>query len=179
MEHMDKEQYAKYKQQFLEAKRAAYEAEPDVYHLVKTKRMFLKVLVIYWGVHFLLFTITSIQMQLEINYLLEIVKTLFQIFWLAVFISPEGSWRINVMLYVSAGYNLVTGINTYRQSLQGVLLQIFQEMPLLGILFLTEILVPFLLLGIALYLTVPKSHRLQAERVPMIIKELQETVKIE
>lgn len=177
MDNMSKEQYANLKQQFLEEKRKAYEAEPAVYNLVKTKRLFWRILAIYWGVHFILTIINSIQMQLDTNYLLEIVKTLFQVFWLYVFISPEGNWRINVMLYVSAAYNLVMGINVYQQSLQGVLPQVFQEMPLLGILFLMEILIPFLFLGMAFYLTLPKAHREQAERVQMIIKSLQEEYK--
>lgn len=177
MDNMNKEQYANWKQQFLEDKRKAYEAEPDVYNLVKTKRLFWRILAVYWGVHFILTIINSIQMQLDTNYLLEIAKTLFQVFWLYVFISPEGNWRINVMLYVSAAYNLVMGINIYRQSLQGILLQVFQEMPLLGILFLMEILIPFIFLGMALYLTIPKSHKQQAERVQMIIKSLQEEYK--
>lgn len=177
MDKMSKEQYLNWKQQFLEDKKKAYEAEPAVYNLVKTKRLFWRILAVYWIVHFALSTVASIQMQAETNYLLEIAKTLFQIFWLYVFISPEGNWRINVMLYVSAAYNLVMGINIYRQSLQGVLPQVFQEMPLLGILFLMEILIPFLFLGMALYLTLPKAHREQAERVQMIIKSLQEEYK--
>lgn len=174
---MNKEQYKNLKQQFLEEKRKAYEAEPDVYNLVKAKRLFWRILAVYWIVHFVLATINSIQMQLNTNYLLEIAKTLFQVFWLYVFISPEGSWRINVMLYVSAAYNVMMGINIYRQSLQGILPQVFQAMPLLGLLFLMEILIPFILLGIALYLTIPESHRQQAERAQMIIKELQEEYK--
>lgn len=177
MDKINKEQYENWKQQFLEDKRKAYEAEPDVYNLVKTKRLFWRILAVYWGVHFILTIINSIQLQLDTNYLLEIAKTLFQVFWLYVFISPEGNWRINVMLYVSAAYNLVMGINIYRQSLQGVLPQVFQEMPLLGILFLMEILIPFLFFGMAFYLTLPKVHREQAERVQMIIKSLQEEYK--
>ena len=174
---MSKEQYANWKQQFLEDKRKAYEAEPGVYNLVKTKRLFWRILAVYWAVHFVLSTVASMQMQVEMNYLLEIVKTLFQIFWLYVFISPEGSWRINVMLYVAAGYNLVLCINIYQQSLQGILLQVFQQLPILGLTFLMGVLVPFLLLGMALYLTLPKSHREQAERVQMILKSLQEEYK--
>lgn len=174
---MSKEQYANWKQQFLEDKRKAYEAEPGVYDLVKTKRLFWRILAVYWAVHFVLSTVASMQMQVEMNYLLEIAKTLFQIFWLYVFISPEGSWRINVMLYVSAGYNLVLCINIYHQSLQGILLQVFQQLPILGLTFLMGMLVPFLLLGMALYLTLPKSHREQAERVQMILKSLQEEYK--
>lgn len=177
MDNMSKEQYAILKQQFLEEKRKAYEAEPDVYKLVKTKRLFCRILSIYWIVHFVLYIINSIQMQLDTNYLLEIAKTLFQVFWLHVFISPEGNWRINVMLYVSAAYNLVMAINIYQQSLQGVLLQVFQKMPLLVISFLMEILMLFIFLGIALYLTIPKSHRQQAERAQEIIKNLQEVYK--
>lgn len=177
MDKMSKEQYANWKQQFLEEKRKAYEAEPGVYNLVKTKRLFWRILAVCWAVHFVLSTVASMQMQAEVNYLLVIVKTLFQIFWLYVFISPEGSWRINIMLYVSAGYNLVMGINIYQQSLQDILPQVFQELPILGLVFLMEMLIPFVLLGMAFYLTLPKSHRQQAERVQEIIKNLQEVFR--
>ena len=81
------------------------------------------------------------------------------------------------MLYVAAAYNLVMNITNYQRSLQYILPQVFQELPISGLLFLMEILVPFLFLGIALYLTLPKAHREQAERVQMIIKELQEKYK--
>lgn len=177
MDKMNKEQYASWKQQFLEDKRQAYEAEPGVYNLVKIKRLFWRIMAAYWGVHFILSTVISTQLQVDTNYVLEILKTLFQLFWLYIFISPEGTWRINIMLYVAAAYNLVMNITNYQRSLQYILPQVFQELPISGLLFLMEILVPFLFLGIALYLTLPKAHREQAERVQMIIKELQEKYK--
>ena len=130
MDNMNKEQYANWKQQFLEDKRKAYEAEPGVYNLIKMKRLFWRILAVYWVVHFVLSAIVSIQMHTDMNYVLEIAKTLFQIFWIYVFISPEGTWRINIMLYVSAAYNLMMIITNYRQSLQGILLQVFQALPL-------------------------------------------------
>lgn len=174
MNNMSKEQFASMKKQFMEDKRKAYEAEPGVYNLIKMKRLFWRFFAVYWLVHFALSILASMQIQSEMNYLLEIAKTLFQIFWLYVFISPEGSWRINVMLYVSAAYNLVMAINIYRQSLQGILLQVFRELPLMGLLFLMEILIPFLFLGAAFYLTLSKTHRQQAERAQEILKGLQQ-----
>ena len=174
---MYKEQYANWKQQFLEDKRKAYEAEPGVYNLIKMKRLFWRILAVYWVVHLVLSAIVSIQMHTDMNYVLEIAKTLFQIFWIYVFISPEGTWRINIMLYVSAAYNLMMIITNYRQSLQGILLQVFQALPIFGLVFVMEVLIPFLFLGIALYLTLPKSHREQAERAQSILKGLQEEYK--
>lgn len=177
MNKMDKEQYANWKQQFLDDKRKAYEAEPGVNNLIKMKRLFWRILAFFWVVHSVLSTIASLQMQMHINYVVQIARPLFQIFWLYVFISPEGSWRINIMLYVSAAYNLVMAITTYQRSLQGILLQVFRELPVLGLTFLMEVLIPFLFLGVAFYLTLPKSHREQAERAQMIVKELQEEYK--
>ncbi len=177
MDQRNKEQYANWKRQFLEDKRKAFEAEPGVYHLINMKRLFWRILAVYWGVHFILTIIFLVQMQADTNYVLDILRTLFQIFWLYVWINPEGTWRFNIVLYISAAYNLMTAINTYRQSLQGILPQIFSEMPLLGLIFLMEILIPFLLSGTACYLTLPKSHREQAERAQAIVKELQKEYK--
>lgn len=177
MENMTKEQYADFKRQFLEEKQEAYEAEPDVYRLIKTKRLFWRILAVYFSVHCALTVIVSIQMHLDTNYLMEIAKTLFQIFWLYVFISPEGTWRLNIMLYLSAAYNLITFINQSCRSLQDFFPQFIQEMPIFGILFFMEALLPFLFFGTALYLTLPSAHRKQAERAQEIIKELQESQK--
>lgn len=180
MENMTKEQYADFKRQFLEEKQKAYEAEPDVYRLIKTKRLFWRILAVCLAIHCALTIIASIQIQSDINYLFEILRTLFQIFWLYVFISPEGTWRLNIMLYISAAYNLITVINQSRSSLQDVFpqfIQFIQEMPIFGILLFMEVLLPVVFLGIALYLTLPGAHRKQAERVQEIIKELQESQK--
>lgn len=173
MEKMTKEQFAEYKQQFLERKRKAYEAEPEVAKLVKTKRLLWRILAVCWVVHCMLTIIVTIQMQADTNIFLEIIKTLFQVFWLFVFINPEGTWRLNVMLYISAGYNLLMIVNEYQRSLKDILPQLIQRMPVFGLIFLMETLLPFLLLGIAFYLTLPKAHREQAERAQAIIKELQ------
>lgn len=180
MEKMTKEQYAEIKRQFLEDKQRAYEAEPGVYRLIKTKRLLWRILAAGLVIHCALTIIASIQIQADINYLFEIVRTLFQLFWLYVFISPEGTWRLNIMLYISAAYNLITIAKQYQQYQAfsaGLFLQFLREMPVYGILFIMEVLLPFLFLGTAFYLTLPKAHRNQAERVQEIIKELQEAYK--
>ncbi|MCM1412633.1 MAG: hypothetical protein NC305_19135 [Lachnospiraceae bacterium] len=186
MDKMNKEQFADYKRQFLEDKKQAYEAEPDVARLVRTKRLLWRILAVYHAVDFALAIIASVQLQQDMDYGLWCAKALFQFFWLYVFISPEGTWRINVMLYVSAAYNMITVINNCRQILQNLSLQgissqevlqslpyFFQEQPVWAFGLLMEMLLPFLLLGIAMYLTLPKSHREQAERVQAILQKLQ------
>lgn len=140
MEKMTKEQYADYKQQFLEKKRKAYEAEPEVAKLIKTKRLLWRILAVYWVVHCMLTIIVSIQMQADTNIFIEIIKTLFQAFWLFVFINPQGTWRLNVMLYISAGYNMLTIITEYQRSLGDILPQLIQQMPVFGLIFLMEAL---------------------------------------
>lgn len=177
MEKMTKEQYADFKRQFLEDKQRAYESEPNVYRLVKTKRLLWRILAACLVIHCALTIIASIQIQADNNYLLEIARTLFQLFWLYVFISPEGTWRLNIMLYISAAYNLITIAKQYQAFSAGLFLQFLQEMPVFGSMFFMEVLLSFLILGTAFYLTLPMAHRKQAERVQEIIKELQEAQK--
>lgn len=174
---MTKEEHAALKQQFLEERERAYDAEPEVKNWIKTKRNIFRILAVYWIIHAVFSSVALHQIGSGFNLLMDVLRPLFQIFWLYVFISPNGSWRINMVLYFWALSNMVLNLNNYMHNLQGYVLEMVAQMPVLGAVFGMELLVPVLFLGIACYLTLPKKHREWSERAEQIQKELSASFK--
>lgn len=174
---MTKEEHQALKKQFLEEKQRVYDAEPQVKNWIEKKRTIFRVMAVYWIIHAVLSSVALHQMGSGFNLLIDIVRPLFQLFWLYVFISPNGTWRINLVLYFWALTNLALNLNNYMQTLQGYFWEITGQMPVLGIVFGMEALVPFLFLGVAGYFTLPKKHRELSERAQTIQKELSESFK--
>lgn len=175
---MDNQEYKRQRQQLLEEEKRLYEAEPEVYGWVKTKEMIFKCIAGYWIVHAILAIITVVQIQSDANAGMEIVKLLFQIFWIYVIISPKGTWRLNAVFYFLALANLGLNMTTYFENLQGHLGEMFIQMPVMGVIFVMEMLVPFLFLAAACYLTLPKKHRILSERAEEIHKNFVEEFKL-
>lgn len=169
---MTKEEHAALKQQFLEERERAFDAEPEVKNWIKTKKNVFRILAVYWIIHAVLSSVALHQIGSGFNLLIDVLRPLFQIFWLYVFISPNGSWRINMVLYFWALSNLALNLNNYIHNLQGYLLEMIAHTPVLGVVFGMEMLIPVLFLGIACYLTLPKKHRELSERAEEIQKEL-------
>lgn len=169
---MTKEEQASLKQQFLEERKQAYDAEPEVKIWIEKKRMIFRLMALYWIIHAVLSSIALYQMGAGFHPLTDVFAPLFQIFWLYVFISPNGTWRINMVLYFWALYNLMMNFSNYMRNLQGYLPEMIAQTPVLGAVFGMEVLVPFLFLAIAFYLTLPRSHREWSERAEQIQKEL-------
>lgn len=174
---MDKEEQKILKQRFLEEKEQAYEAEPEVKNWIKKKKIIFRILAAYWIVHAVLSTIALQQMGEGFRVMMDVLRPLFQIFWLYVFVSPNGTWRINTVLYFWALYNLAMNLNNYTRNLQGYLPELVQQMPVMGVIFGMELLVPVLFLAAACYLTIPRAHRELSERAEQIQKELMESFK--
>lgn len=177
MQKMSKEEYAVYKQRFLEKRKATFEAEPEVNKWLKIKTWIFRGLAIFMIIHDILSLFLYIWMDSDINYVITVARTLFSVFWLFVFIAPQGSWRLNIMLFVSAFFNLMTIVTNYFDQLQGQLMMMIKWMPLLGVVFVMEVLMPFLLAGTGCYLMLPKAHRQWSDRIQEIIKNLQEESK--
>lgn len=175
---MTKEEHAALKQQFLEEKERAYDAEPEVKSWIEKKKRVFRFMAVYWVIHAVLSGVALYQMGSGIHFLTEVLAPLFQIFWLYVLISPSGTWRVNAVLYFLALYNAVMNLNNYMNNLQGYLLEMVIQMPVMGAVFGMEILVPVLFLGIACYLTLPKAHREWSERAEQIQKEVAANFKV-
>lgn len=173
---MDKEEQKRIKQQFLEEQERAYDAEPDVKNWIKTKETIYKVLAAYWLVHAVLCIAALLQAQAGLNFITDILKPVFQLFWLYVFISPKNTWRVNTALYFAAFYNFVMNLNHYFH-LRGYLWETVRLSPVTGIVFLMDALVPFLFLITACYLTIPKAHRDLSDRAKELQTEIMERAK--
>ncbi len=172
---MDKAEYDILRRQALAEKEQLYQAEPDVAAWVKKKGLIFKVVAGYWILHAALLAALMMQMDSMDGFGMEIFKLLFQLLWIWVFMAPEGSWRLSVILYFSALMNFATLLQ-YPGGFASIL-DCIREMSLLGVVMLMESLVPVLLLGIAIYLTAIPRHRELSERAEAISKETAEKIK--
>ena len=183
---MDKNEYKKQRQITLQKQEQFLIDNPEIGKWVKMKKLLFRLLAGYWIFHTVIsIIIMAMQQMLTVS---EITRTvfilLFQLMWMAVFMNPRGGWRISLILYFSAVYNL------FKLAQNGaIMLETASYLPNMpstvalayGILMLTEVLVPFLLLAAAIYLTAFSNHREWSERAEEMYKEtfqeLQDTIK--
>lgn len=172
---MDKVEYENLRRETLEKQAQYLRDNSEIGAWVKTRKMLLRFLQGYWILHFVLsMVIMALQHSLTGGVAgVEIFKLLFQLFWMFIFVNPRGNWRLGIMLYVSAVFNFMLLIQNGK-----MVLELFSYLPALpvlsmllyGLLIAMEVLAPFLLLVIAIYLTVPKKHREWSERAEVMYK---------
>lgn len=172
---MDKTEFEKKRQEVLLRQKQFLEENPTIGAWVKTKKILFRFLAVYIMLH----TAVSMGIMAWMRNLtvgaagVEIVKLLFMLLWLKLFLNDRGGWRLNIMLYVSAAYNFMTLIQN-KDLLLGVI-ENLSFMPLVPallyvILMAMETLLPVLLLAIAIYLTVPGKHREWSEQAEAMYK---------
>lgn len=171
---MDQQELKELQKQIVEEKKQAFQAEPELARWVAIRKTLLLIALGFWLAHELFALMLIFQMHSG-GVAKEIVKCLFQIFWLCAFMSPEAGWKLNLILYLSAFVNFAAVIMVYEDV--SLLLAVIMKNPLFGILVCIEVLFPFLLLGIAIYLTAFPKHRELSERVEMISKQAAEELK--
>lgn len=170
-----KEQIQQQRQMMVEQRRQFYEENPDLARWVKNKRIIRNSILIYWVLHTALTIIVMLQMESSGSIVLEIVKLLFQMLWICVFVSPEGSWRFSLILYFWALGNLGMLLQHGSDIMDSLAYISYQ--PLYGIVLLMEVMVPFLFLAIAIYLTALPKNRELSERVAEFQKQMSEMIK--
>lgn len=166
---MDKAEYENLRRETLERQEQYLRDNPEIGAWVKTKKALLRLIQVYWILHFALYMVIMLQQQ-SLTWGMagvETVKLLFQLLWMLVWLNPRGRWQLGVMLYVSAAFNLVLLMQEGQillKTIHYLFYMPFLSMLLYGALMVLEVLVPFLLLVIAIYLTVPKKHREWSDR---------------
>ena len=165
---MNQQDLKELQREIIEEKKQAYREEPELEKGVAIRKTLLLIVLGVWLAHEVLTLVWMLQMNTG-GTTREIVKCMIQFLWLCAFMSPEAGWRPNLILYLSALVNLGMFIQAY-QSIPniGAFVMIY---PMLGILLCIEALFPFLLLGIAVYLTAFPKHRELSERVELIAKQ--------
>lgn len=171
---MNQQDLKELQKQIMEEKKQAYQAEPELARWVAVRKTLLLIVLGFWLAHELLSVMLMLQMHSG-SIGMEIVKCLFQLLWLCAFMSPEAGWRINLILYLSALVNFAMFFQAYRDIPN--LWAVIMIYPSFGILACIEALFPFLLLGIAVYLTAFPGHRELSERVEIISKQAAEELK--
>lgn len=183
---MDKEEYKRQRQFTLQKQEQFLVENPEIGKWVKMKKLLFRLLAGYWIFHTVIsIIIMAMQQMLTVS---EMTRTvfilLFQLLWIAAFMNPRGGWRINLILYISAAYNLLMLVRN-----GAIMLQTASYLPNIPftvalayvILMLTEILAPFILLATAIYLTAFSNHREWSEQAEEMYKEtfqeLQDTIK--
>ena len=170
-----KEQIQKQRQMIAEQRRLFYEENPDLARWVKNKRVIRNIILIYWVLHTVFTIIVMLQMGSSGSIVLEIVKLLFQMLWICVFVNPEGSWRFSLILYLWALGNFVMLLQQGADIMDSLAYISYQ--PLYGIILIMEVMVPFLFLAIAIYLTALPKNRELSERVYELQKQTSEMMK--
>lgn len=172
---MDKTEFEKKRQEVLLRQKQFLEENPTIGAWVKTKKILFRFLAVYIMLH----TAVSIGIMVWLKNFtvgaagVEIVKLLFMLLWLKLFLNDRGGWRLNIMLYVSAAYNFMTLVQN-----KNLLLGVIEYLPFMPpvpallyiILMIMEALLPILLLVIAIYLTVPGKHREWSEQAESMYK---------
>lgn len=160
---MNQEEFIRLRQQIIDEENQFYINHPDVGAWVRLKRMIYRVIVIYWIVHSVLSIAVMIQMQ-NVQFVMvgmEILKLFIQLLILTVVISPKGGWKPNLFLYFYFATNLYFLIRNGALIL--ATLPYILIAPSYSLLVVMEATVPFLLLGIAIFYTVPAKHRRLSE----------------
>ena len=173
---MDKAEFLKKRQEILERQAQFLEERPEIGRLVGMKKIFLRILMGIVILHFIFSICIMVSMPgfTAFDIVTEVFKLPFMLLWLFALLNPRSNWTWNLMLYVSAAVNLGLVVQN-REVMLGVLTNLsYLAMPS-GILYvavmLLEVLLPFVLLGFALYLTVPMKHRVMAEVAANMYKE--------
>lgn len=177
MDQAEKEALEAQRQEILQRRARFFIDNPELAAWMKTKKMIYRFLAGYLILHTVLsIVVMALSETLTGKYFaMDIAKCLFGLFWLYLFTntSGTGSWRLHVMLYVSAVGNLMTVLNN-SDIVRGILLALPQMQPgymlLYGTLMVMEILYPALLFIIATYLMAFRKHREWSEQVEAMYK---------
>lgn len=172
---MTKQEREMQRTQMLAEREQFYRNYPEISRWVKTRRTLRNLLLAFWILHTVLSLILFAQMQALDNVNMEVFKLVMQLFWLCVFLNPEGGWKMNLIVYVWALTNF--GLLAMNASDMLETLPYLSQMPLLGVVMFMEALIPFLLLALALYLTVPAKHRAMSEQLENRAKETMQKMK--
>lgn len=152
-----------------------YRNYPEIAEWVKTKRMLRNIIMIYWILHSVFSLLLFAQMQATDDMSTEVARLVIQLFWLCVFLNPEGGWKMNIIVYVWALTNF--GLLVMNASAMIETMAYIRDMPLLGVVMLMETLTPFLLLSLALYLTAVPKHRAMSQQLENFAKETMQKMK--
>ena len=168
------EQIQQQRQKIVEQRRLFYEENPDLAKWVKNKRVIRNIILIYWVLHTVLTIIFMLQIGSSGGFVFEIVKLLFQMLWICVFVNPEGSWRFSLVLYVWALGNFAVLLQRGEDIMNSLAHISYQ--PLYGIILVMEAMVPFLFLAVAIYLTALPKNRELSERVYELREQISEMI---
>lgn len=176
MDQAEKEALESQRQEILQRRAQFFINNPELAAWMKTKKMIYRFLAGYLILHTVLSIVVMALSEILTgrDFGIGIAKCLFGLFWLYLFTntSGTGSWRLHVMLYVSAVGNLMTVLNN-RAIIRSVILTLPQMQPgymLLYVLLVMEILYPALLFIIATYLMAFRKHREWSEQVEAMFK---------
>ena len=166
---MDTKEFQRQRKQILEE---CYREDPETAGWVKTKRILWRITAGYFILHMVIEFFVMLQMMFLDDLGREVFKLLFQLLLLFISINPERSWRNSLLLYLLALANFVLLLIS-AENMLGTLPYI-SDRPLMGAMMLMEVLIPFLLLALAIYLTAIPKHRELSERAWEICKKSME-----
>ena len=197
---MDRQEQVRQQRQIIDGQRRRYyEMNPDVDRWVRRKRVIRNTALIYCALHTIITIILMLLTEPSGSIVMEAAKLLFQMLWICVFISPEGSWRFSLILYLwaltnftmtiryiadiadSTAYifrsvgNFVSAVSSAAVTMTAVVDLSYQL--LYGVVLIMELMAPLLFLAAAVYLTAFPMHREWSERASEFQKQMTESIK--
>lgn len=173
---MDQAEYKMEREKALRQQEQFLSENPEIRRLVMTKKIFLRFLIGYLIVHFGLTVCIRVQQGDFTGFTAaaEAVKLLFQMLWLCLFLNYAGNWKQNLMLFISALYNLAVLLQNSKLLREVVSYLPYMERStglMYGSTLLMEALIPFILAGMGFWLTVPRRNRELSEEAAAMYQE--------
>lgn len=151
------------------------EAEPDVKKWIDQKKKIRLFAIIFLLAYYVVEFLAYDSVKAEINMTRLVIKALVAVCWMAFFMLPTAPWKVSCMFYVSAAWNFWNLCKMYINQKDFSLY--FQNGSFLAIFFVMSVAIPFLLLALACWLTIPMKNRELADRAQDINQEFVESVK--
>lgn len=182
MEQVDKEALEAQRQEILQRRAQFFADNPHLASWIRKKKLLYRFFAGYLILHSVLSIVIMVVAQFfTVSELaMEIVKCIIGLFWMFLFMNPSGygSWRLHVMLYLSAACNFWLVLSNFAAVWDIVLaLPMMQPgyMLLYGVLIAMDVLYPFLLLATATYLMAFRRHREWSEQIEAMYKSSMQT----
>lgn len=172
---MTKEELQEKQKAVIEEYNQSIEANPDVKKWISTKRKLTLIAIIYVVAYYIIeyLAYTSVNSEISIGRL--VVRAIIAVGWFVLFLIPNANWKANLIFYVSAAYNFLSLIKILTGNID--VGAYFSNGPFLAIFFVMSVAMPFLILALACWLTIPKKNRELSDKAQKLSNVYAENLK--
>lgn len=172
---MNSEELKAKQQEAIDQYKRALESEPEVKKWVDHKKKLRLFAILYLLAYYVVEFMAYNSVNADINMTRLVVKFLFGVFWMSLFLLPTAAWKVSDIFYISAIWNFFSLAKLYGNQKDFSIY--FQHGALYSIFFIMSVAIPVLQLVLACWLTIPKKHRELADRAQEINQVYMDNVK--